>query len=79
MVNFYISNNYPKSCTSLYMDGTAVNFFFICPHDARTWDPNYTLGVDFLVHDFFTILKNSHQDLSIEGSKFILNSQQVGH
>ena len=29
---------------------------------ANTWDPNYTPGVDFLDHDFFIILKNSHQD-----------------
>jgi hypothetical protein len=35
------------------MDGTAVNFFqLICPHEAGTWDPNYTPGVDFLDHDF---------------------------
>ena len=39
--------------TSLYMDGTAVNFFLlICPHEAGTWDPNYTPWVDFLDHDF---------------------------
>ena len=39
--------------TSLYMDGTAVNFFqLIFPHEAGTWDPNYTLEVDFLDHDF---------------------------
>ena len=31
------------------MDGTAVNFFLlIFPHEAGTWDPNYTPGVDFL-------------------------------
>ena len=28
---------------------------------------------------FFIILKNSHQDLSIEGSKFILSSLDGGH
>ena len=42
-----------QSWTSLYMDGTAVKFFLvICPHEAGTWDPNYTPGVDFLDHDF---------------------------
>ena len=40
-----------KSWTSLYMDGTAVNL--ICPHEAGTWDPNYTPRVDFLNNDFF--------------------------
>ena len=39
--------------TSLYMDGTAVNFFLlIFPHEAGTWDSNYTPGVDFFDHDF---------------------------
>ena len=65
-----------KSWTSLYMDGTAVNL--ICPHEAGTWDPNYTPGVDFLDHNFI-ILKNSHQDLSNEGSIFILGSLEVDH
>ena len=38
--------------TSLYMDGTESKFFLmICPHEAGTWDPNYTPGVDFLDHD----------------------------
>ena len=27
-------------------------FLVICPHEAGFWDPNYTLGVDFLEHDF---------------------------
>ena len=59
------------------MDGTAVKFFsVICPHEAGSWDKNYTLGVDFLDHD---ILKNSGQDLSNEGSNFILSSPEVGH
>ena len=58
------------------MDGTAVKFFLmICPHEAGTWDPNYTPWVDFLDHD---ILKNSGQDLSNEGSNFVLSSLEVG-
>ena len=27
-------------------------FLVICPHEAGTWNPNYTPGVDFLDHDF---------------------------
>ena len=44
----------------------------------NTWDPNYAPGLDFLDHIFFN-LKNSGQDLSNEGSKFILSSLKVGH
>ena len=44
---------YTNSWTSLYMDGTALNFLkLIFPHEAGIWDPNYTPGVDFLYHDF---------------------------
>ena len=61
------------------MDGTAVkSFLVICPHEAGTWNPNYTPGVDFLDHDFLSS-KNSGQDLSNEGSNFILSSLEVGH
>ena len=67
------------SWTSLYMDGTAFKVFFvICPHEAGTWDPNYNPEVDFL-NQFFIILKNTHQDLSNEGSNFFLSSPEVGH
>ena len=54
-INKYIEHDYSlaKPWTSLYMDGTAVNFFLvICPHEAGIWDPNYTPGMDFLDHDF---------------------------
>ena len=54
-------------------------FFVICPHEGETWDPNYTQGLDFLDHDFFVILKNSHQDLFNEWSNFILSSLEAGH
>ena len=37
-----------------------------------------TPGVDFLDHVFYN-LKNSSQDLSIDGSNFILSSLEVGH
>ena len=42
-------------------------------------DPNYIPEVDFLDYDFFIIIKNSHQDLSNEGSNFILSSLGVDH
>ena len=44
----------------------------------NTWDPNYAPGLDFLDCNFFN-LKNSGQDLSNEGSNFILSSLEVGH
>ena len=48
-----ILNHYnTKSWTSLYMDGTAVSFFTDFPHEAGSWDPNYTPRVDFFDHDF---------------------------
>ena len=47
---------YNKPWTSLYMDGTAVNFFLvICPHEAETWDPNYAPGVDFWAMIFYNL------------------------
>ena len=70
---------YVSSWTSLYMDGSAVNLFLlIFPHEAGTWDPNYTPGVNFLTMIFYNP-KNSSQDLSNEGSIFILNSLEVDH
>ena len=66
--------------TSFIYGRNCCHFFLvICPHEAGTWDPNYTLGVDFLVHDFFIILKNSHQDLSNEGLNFTLSPVEIGH
>ena len=48
--------------------------------DLLPWDPNYIAGVDVLDHaPFFMILKNSGQELSNEGSNFILSSLEVGH
>ena len=46
-------------------------------YEAGTSDPNYTPGVDFLTMNFYN-LKNSNQDLSNEGSNFILSSLEVG-
>ena len=37
----------------LLLDSYVVIFFLTNgQHEAGTWDPNYTLGVDFLDHDF---------------------------
>ena len=47
-------------------------------HEAGTWDPNYAPGVNFLTMTFYN-LKNSPQDLSNEGSNFILSSLEVDH
>ena len=44
----------------------------------NSWDPYYAPGLDFLDHIFFN-LKNSGQDLSNEGTNFILSSLEVGH
>ena len=48
-------------------------------HGGNTWDPNYAPGLDFLDHISGFNLKNSGQDLSNEGSNFILSSLEVGH
>ena len=45
---------------------------------AKIGDPNYTPEVDFWIMIFYNS-KNSHQDLSNEGSNFILSSLEVGH
>ena len=60
--------------------GQLCRHFFLTSgqHEAGNWDPNYTLGVDFLDHDFLQS-KNSHRDLSKKGSNFILSSLEVGH
>ena len=51
--------------------------------DPPTWGgnlgPNLHPRGRFLGPWFFIILKNSHQDLSNEGSNFILSSPEVGH
>ena len=44
----------------------------------NTWDPNYALGLDILDHIFF-LSEKLGQDLSNEGSNFILSSLEVGH
>ena len=41
--------------------------------------PKLHPGGGFFGPWFFIILKNSHQDLSNEGSNFILSSLEVGH
>ena len=56
----------------------SVSFLTSGQHEAGTWDPNYTPGVNFLDHDFYN-LKNSGQDVSNEGSNFILISVEGAH
>ena len=41
IMDFFI---YGRNCCQI--------FLVICPHEAGTWDPNYTPKVDFLDHDF---------------------------
>ena len=68
-----------KAWTSLYWTAMSSFCFQISGHHGgNTWDPNYAPGLDFLDHIFFN-LKNSGQDLSNEGSNFILSSLKVGH
>ena len=66
--------------TDIFILDSYVVIFFLTSgqHEAGTWDPNYTPGVDFLDHDFYN-LRNSHQDLSNERSNFILSSLGVDH
>ena len=71
----------PDKVTNLGMDFFIYgrNFF----GDQPTWGGNlgpklYPSG-GFFRSWFFIILKNSHQDLSNEGSNFILSSLEVGH
>ena len=55
-----------------YIDGHSDDLLWKKFHWGReVRPPNYTPGVDFLDHD-------SHQDLSNEGSNFILSSLEVG-
>jgi hypothetical protein len=60
----------------IYRQNCCQFFLLIFLHEAGTWDPNYTSGVDFFDHVFYN-LKNSSQDLSNEESNFILSSQIV--
>ena len=65
----------------IFIYWTAMSSFCFLPSDqpgVETCDPNYTPGVDILDQIFF-YLKNSGQDLSYEGSNFILSSLEVGH
>ena len=58
-----------------------ANFSFLDSNWGReSGPPNSTPGGGgFFGPWFFIILKNSHQDLSKEGSNFILSSLEVGH
>ena len=60
---------------------TKSSFLFLTSNhtEAENLGPKLHPWMDFLDHDFFIILKNSHQDLSNEGSNFTLSSPEVGH
>ena len=46
-------NCLPRHGQSLLLDSYVVKKFLRSDqHGGRTWDPNYTPGVDFLDHDF---------------------------
>ena len=60
----------------IYGQNCCQFFLLICPHEAETWDPSW--GWIFWTMIFYN-LKNSSQDLSNEGSNFILSSLEVGH
>ena len=48
-------------------------------HEFSYFGPKLQPGGGFFGPWFFIILKNSHQDLSNEGSNFILSSLELGH
>ena len=60
---------------NLHTGQLSRHFFLASDHTEA--DLNYTLGVDFWNMIFYN-LKDSHQDLSNEGSNFTLNSLEVG-
>ena len=69
VMDFFI---YGRNCFQFFLP--------IFPHEAGTWNPNYTPGPGLIICTMiFYNLKNSHQDLSNEGSNFILSSLEVGH
>jgi hypothetical protein len=67
------------SWTSLYMDGTAVNFFYRFSQMRRELWTQITPERWIFLTTIFYNLKNSSQDLCYEGSIFILGSLEVGY
>ena len=68
------------SWTIFILDIEVVIFFLTRDQpDAENLGPKLHTGGGFYGPWFFIIWKNSHQDLSNEGSKFILSSLEVVH
>ena len=61
------------------MDGTAVIFLADLPTWGLSLGPKLHPGDGFFGPWPFLTLKSSHQDLSNEGSNFILSPLEVGH
>ena len=70
-----------QSNKDYYIDGQNTQLIFfekMSPGDGNK-APKLHPGGGFFGPCSFIILKNSHQDLSNEGSNFILSSLEVGH
>ena len=74
----FVKDSYFKFWATFELVILAIVFRQVDIMGGNTWDPNYAPGLDFLDHIFFN-LKNSGQDLSNEGSNFILSSLDFGH
>ena len=59
--------------------GQLSRHFFLASDHPEYLGPKLHPEDGFFGPRFFIILKNSHQDLSNEGSNFILSSPEVGH
>ena len=70
-----------KVVKDYYIDGqnTQLICFQKCPMGEGSKAPKLHPRGGFFEPWFFIILKNSHQDLSNEGSNFVLSSLEVGH
>ena len=65
---------------ALLLDSYVVKKFLrSVQHEAGNLGPKLQPRGGFFGPWFFIILKNSHKDLSNEGSNFILSSLEVGH
>ena len=65
---------------ALLLDSYVVKKFLrSVQHEAGNFGPKLQPRGRFFGPWFFIILKNSHKDLSNEGSNFILSSLEVGH
>ena len=74
--SFPMNNFYPptNSWTSPYWkDMLSFCFLTSGQQGGNTWDPNYTLGVDFLTTIFYNLKKVTSRSI------FILSSLDVGH